>query len=90
MKITVIGPGAIGTLLAALLSNTNVEISLLVKPKHKELLRDEKIVLNNFKGKRLEKKIKIITKLESKSDLIVPYLWIENEMISARQKRECR
>ena len=40
MKITVIGPGAIGTLLAALLSNTNVEISLLVKPKHKELLRD--------------------------------------------------
>ena len=71
MKITVIGPGAIGTLLAALLSNTNVEISLLVKPKHKELLRDGKIVLDNFKGRRLEKKIKIITKLDDPDWIIL-------------------
>ena len=71
MKITVIGPGAIGTLLAALLSNTNVEISLLVKPKHKELLRDGKIVLDNFKGRRLEKKIKIITKLDNPDWIIL-------------------
>ncbi|MCS5551545.1 MAG: hypothetical protein NZ811_08535, partial [Gammaproteobacteria bacterium] len=71
MKITVIGPGAIGTLLAALLSNTNVEISLLVKRKHKELLRDGKIVLDNFRGRRLEKKIKIITKLDDPDWIIL-------------------
>ena len=71
MKITVIGPGAIGTLLAALLSNTNVEISLLVKPKHKELLSDGMIVLDNFKGRRLEKKIKIVTKLDDPDWIIL-------------------
>ena len=71
MKITVIGPGAIGTLLAALLSNTNVKISLLVKPKHKELLRDGKIVLNNFKGRRIKKKIRIITELNNPDWIIL-------------------
>ena len=71
MKITVIGPGAIGTLLAALLSNTDIKISLLVKPKHKELLRDRKIVLDNFNGKRLEKKIRIITKLDNPDWIIL-------------------
>ena len=71
MKITVIGPGAIGILLAALLSDTNVEISLLVKPKHKKLLSDGKIVLNNFNEKRLEKKIKIITKFEDPDWIIL-------------------
>jgi len=71
MKITVIGPGAIGTLLAALLSNANVEISLLVKPKHKELLSDGIIVLDNFKGRRLEKKIKIVTKLDDPDWIIL-------------------
>ncbi len=71
MKITVIGPGAIGTLLAALLSNTNVKVSLLVKPKHKELLSDGNIVLDNFKGRRLEKKISIITKLDNPDWIIL-------------------
>ena len=71
MKITVIGPGAIGTLLAALLSNTDIKISLLVKPKHKELLRDRNIVLANFEGKRLEKKIGIITKLNNPDWIIL-------------------
>ena len=71
MKITVIGPGAIGTLLATLLSNTNVEISLLVKPKHKKLLQDGKIVLDNFNGKRLEKKIKIVTELDDPEWIIL-------------------
>ena len=67
----VIGPGAIGTLLAALLSNTNVKVSLLVKPKHKELLSDGNIVLDNFKGRRLEKKISIITKLDNPDWIIL-------------------
>ena len=71
MKITVIGPGAIGTLLATLLSNTNVEISLLVKPKHKELLQDGKIILDNFNGKRLEKKITIVTELDNPEWIIL-------------------
>ena len=71
MKITVIGPGAIGTLLATLLSNTNVEISLLVKPKHKELLQDGKIILDNFNGRRLEKKIKIVTELDNPEWIIL-------------------
>ena len=71
MKITVIGPGAIGTLLAALLSNTNVKVSLLVKPKHKELLSNGRIVLDNFKGRRLEKKISIITKLDNPDWIIL-------------------
>nr|AIE92321.1 2-dehydropantoate 2-reductase (panE, apbA) [uncultured marine group II/III euryarchaeote AD1000_21_F10] len=71
MKITVIGPGAIGTLLATLLSNTNVEISLLVKPKHKELLQDGKIILNNFNGRRLEKKITIVTELDNPEWIIL-------------------
>ena len=71
MKITIIGPGAIGTLLAVLLSNTNVKISLLVKPKHKELLSNGMIVLDNFKGRRLEKKIRIITKLDNPDWIIL-------------------
>ena len=71
MKITVIGPGAIGTLLATLLSNTNVEISLLVKPKHKELLQDGKIILDNFNGRRLEKKITIVTELDNPEWIIL-------------------
>jgi 2-dehydropantoate 2-reductase len=71
MKITVIGPGAIGTLLAVLLSSTNVKISLLVKPKHKELLKDGNIVLDNFKGRRIEKKIRIITKLDNPDWIIL-------------------
>ena len=71
MKITIIGPGAIGTLLAVLLSNTDVEISLLVKPKHNELLRDGKIVLENFGGRRLEKKIRIITELDNPDWIIL-------------------
>ena len=71
MNITVIGPGAIGTLLAALLSNATVKISLLVKPEHKELLRNGKIVLDNFKGRRLEKKIRIITELDNPDWIIL-------------------
>ena len=71
MNITVIGPGAIGTMLAALLSNTTVKISLLVKPKHKELLRNGKIILDNFKGRRLAKKIRIITELDNPDWIIL-------------------
>ena len=60
MKITVIGAGAIGTMLGAILSESGNEISLLTKSKKDE----EKIVLENFKGKTLEKKVKYIDNLE--------------------------
>ena len=43
MNITVIGPGAIGVLLAYTLSNKENEISLLVKPEHEYLLDHKKI-----------------------------------------------
>jgi 2-dehydropantoate 2-reductase len=46
-------------------------VSLLVKPKHKELLSDGNIVLDNFKGRRLEKKISIITKLDNPDWIIL-------------------
>ena len=61
MKITIIGAGAIGTTLAALLSKKGTEISIL---SNKGIEEDKEIMLKNFRGKTIRKKIRIINILD--------------------------
>jgi len=61
MKITIIGAGAIGTTLAALLSKKGTEISIL---SNKEIEGDKEIMLMNFRGKTIRKKVRIINTLD--------------------------
>jgi len=61
MRITIIGAGAIGTTLAALLSNRETEISILSNKGNKG---DFEITLKNFKGRTIRKKVKIISTLD--------------------------
>ena len=61
MRITIIGAGAIGTTLAALLSNRETEISILSNKGNKG---DLEIILENFKGRTIRKKVKIIRTLD--------------------------
>ena len=70
MNITVIGPGAIGVLLAYTLANGENDVSLLVKPEHEYLQDQKKIRIKDMTGKIIDKKIKIITSL-SKTDLVI-------------------
>ena len=42
MKITIIGPGAIGTLLASTLTKGGADVTLIVKDSHKDLLKRNK------------------------------------------------
>ena len=65
MKITVIGPGAIGTLLATTMAKSGNDISVLVKAVQKNQFGNGKIILDNFNGKRIESRIKITTELEN-------------------------
>ena len=60
MKITVIGAGAIGTMIGAILSKKGTEISFLTKNK----LNRDSIILTNFKGKTVEKKANYIDNLD--------------------------
>ena len=64
MKITIIGPGAIGTLLAASMAKSGNDISVLVKAEQKKQFENGTIVLDNFNGKKIESRIKITTELE--------------------------
>jgi len=66
MKITIIGAGAIGTMLGAILSDDETELSVLTK---KEINKDH-IILENFKGKTLKKKAKYVNNLD-KSDWLI-------------------
>jgi len=61
MKITIIGAGAIGTTLAALLSKKGTEISI---QSNKEIEGDKEIMLMNFRGKTIRKKVRIINTLD--------------------------
>jgi 2-dehydropantoate 2-reductase len=61
MKITIIGAGAIGTTLAALLSKKGTEISIL---SNKGIEEDKEIILKNFRGKTVKKKVRIINILD--------------------------
>ena len=70
MNITVIGPGAIGVLLAYKLANEENKISILVKPEHEHLIKQKKIRIKDMTGKIVDKKINIITKL-NKTDLVI-------------------
>jgi len=70
MNITIIGPGAIGVLLAHTLANEENKISILVKPEHENLIDQRKIRIKDMTGKIIDKKIKIITRL-SKTDLVI-------------------
>ena len=70
MNITVIGPGAIGVLLAYKLANEENKISILVKPEHQHLINQKKIRIKDMTGKIVDKKIDIITKL-NKTDLVI-------------------
>ncbi|MED6306355.1 MAG: 2-dehydropantoate 2-reductase [Candidatus Thermoplasmatota archaeon] len=65
MKITVIGPGAIGTLLATTMARNGNDISVLVKALQKNQFENGKIILENFNGKRIESRVKITTELEN-------------------------
>ena len=61
MKITIIGAGAIGTMLAVLLANKENKISLLVKKGNES---NREITLNNFHGETIRKRVEIINKLD--------------------------
>ena len=60
MKITVIGAGAIGTMLGAILSKKGTKISFLTKNKPNK----GNIILKNYKGETIEKKANYINNLE--------------------------
>ena len=60
MKITVIGAGAIGTMLGAILSKKGTKISFLTKNKTNR----GNIILKNYKGETIEKKANYIDNLE--------------------------
>jgi 2-dehydropantoate 2-reductase len=70
MKITVIGPGAIGVSLAYALANNKNKVSLLVKPEHSDLIKQGKISIKKISGEIFDKEMKIITKL-SQTDLVI-------------------
>ena len=57
MNITIIGAGAIGTMLATRLSNNSNRIKLIVKPEHTNLKERKAIILREISGE--EKNIKI-------------------------------
>ena len=71
MKITIIGPGAIGTLLAASMAKSGNDISVLVKAEQKNQFENGTIVLENFNGKKIESRIKITTELENPNWIIL-------------------
>ena len=64
MKITVIGAGAIGTLLAALLADDETNVSILTKKENEGLRR---ITLHNFKDKTIKQEVRFVNRLD-KSD----------------------
>ena len=61
MKITVIGAGAIGTMLGAILSEDETEVSVLTKNSN----HNDHIILENFRGKTLQKKAIYINNLDN-------------------------
>tara|TARA_B100000586_G_C20077311_1_gene413680 strand:+ start:572 stop:1456 length:885 start_codon:yes stop_codon:yes gene_type:complete len=65
MKITVIGPGAIGTLLATSMAKCGNDVSVLVKSLQKKQLENGIMILDDFHGKKIESRVKITTKLEN-------------------------
>jgi len=70
MKITIIGPGAIGVSLAYALANIQNEITLLVKKEHRNLVKQGVIRIRKLSGEISNKRIKIITEL-GKTDLVI-------------------
>ena len=50
MNITIIGAGAIGTMLATRLSNNNNKIKLMIKPEHTNLKERKAIILREISG----------------------------------------
>ena len=64
MKITVIGAGAIGTLLAALLVDDETNVSILTKKENEGLRR---ITLHNFNDKTIKQEVRFVNRLD-KSD----------------------
>jgi len=69
MKITIIGPGAIGLLLASSLEELN-DVSLLVKKKHYEVLNKNGLWIEKGKNKR-KINAKIITEMEDPEVVII-------------------
>tara|TARA_B110000438_G_scaffold100918_1_gene99787 strand:- start:4176 stop:5060 length:885 start_codon:yes stop_codon:yes gene_type:complete len=70
MKITIIGPGAIGVSLTYALANSQNEIALLVKEEHGNLVKQGVIRIRKLSGAISNKRINIITEL-GKTDLVI-------------------
>ena len=68
MNISIIGPGAIGTMLAFKLSSAGANITLIVKPSHISLINKKEITLNLLKTQGT--RIKVQTKID-KTDYII-------------------
>ena len=69
MKITIIGPGAIGLLLASSLEVLN-DVSILVKKKHYDKLNEKGLWIKRGKNKR-KIRAKIITEMEDSEVVII-------------------
>jgi len=69
MNITIIGAGAIGTMLATRLSKNN-EIKLMIKPEHKSLKKRKAIILREISGKERNINVDLEYKI-METDLII-------------------
>ena len=69
MNITIIGAGAIGTMLATRLSNNN-KIKLIIKPEHTNLKERKAIILREISGEERNINIDFEDKIKE-TDLII-------------------
>ena len=86
--ITIIGAGAIGTTLAALLSSEETEISILSKKDNKD---EQELILENFRGRTVRKKVKVINTLdESDWYILAVKSYDVEELIKTLKNRTAR
>jgi 2-dehydropantoate 2-reductase len=70
MKICVIGPGAIGGLIAAYLKAKRRKVTVVGKPEHKQIIRSEGLRVEGVRGKVLVE-MDVSHEMKEKADLVI-------------------
>ena len=75
MNITIIGAGALGSMLATKLSKNN-NVTLVVKEENESLIKNQQIIFKKINGEYVKPKIKITTKIKKLVETNKPVIGI--------------